>query len=301
MLVERSLEQKRRDAFMRIAKNMAGTSLAAAVPTPVLEAPKMIGIAVADAWMFWDIYKIYYDDTLTTRKLQEMLGTAGIIVFTGGAVSYSMLRVSQSALNEFLNAVPLIGWAIAGTMTGASTLTIGLAWTIYIESQFRVEHNVPLPRTDETSTTTTKKKRVEISGGDDEPEPTYIAEQVSASMNGTAAHIESDVPMQPVAPAIEGVEPDDEGRIMTLHPEGKQGTHIDFDQYLTIREAIVRILGDQGEMTLKDLTSRIEDEVGPDFDGSVRWYVMTVKLDLEAREIVERVPDETPQRVRLIS
>ncbi len=30
------------------------------------------------------------------------------------------------------------------------------------------------------------------------------------------------------------------------------------------------------------------------FDAKVRWYVVTVKLDLEARGIIERVPKSSP-------
>jgi hypothetical protein len=32
--------------------------------------------------------------------------------------------------------------------------------------------------------------------------------------------------------------------------------------------------------------------------GSVNWYVTTVKLDLEARKRIERVPGSNPQRLR---
>ena len=35
-----------------------------------------------------------------------------------------------------------------------------------------------------------------------------------------------------------------------------------------------------------------------DLGGSVPWYCVTVKLDLEARGRIERVPGARPQRVR---
>jgi hypothetical protein len=35
--------------------------------------------------------------------------------------------------------------------------------------------------------------------------------------------------------------------------------------------------------------------------GSVRWYTKAVQLDLEARELIERVPDQTPLRLRRVA
>ena len=35
------------------------------------------------------------------------------------------------------------------------------------------------------------------------------------------------------------------------------------------------------------------------FDGSISWYVTTIKLDLEARGIIERIPKKRPQTLKL--
>jgi len=43
----------------------------------------------------------------------------------------------------------------------------------------------------------------------------------------------------------------------------------------------------------------VNDYLRERFEGSVSWYFTTVKLDLEARGILERVPGERPQRIRL--
>jgi hypothetical protein len=46
----------------------------------------------------------------------------------------------------------------------------------------------------------------------------------------------------------------------------------------------------------KLVEKRIPREV---FAGaSIPWYVATVKLDLEARGLIERIPGKTPQQVR---
>ena len=88
-------------------------------------------------------------------------------------------------------------------------------------------------------------------------------------------------------------------QIRTLHPEKKQGVNISKEKYEIIRKAILSTLHAQKEMTFMRLTHAVEKEVDGQFDGSVSWYVTTVKLDLEARGEVKRVPHSRPQLVKL--
>lgn len=89
-------------------------------------------------------------------------------------------------------------------------------------------------------------------------------------------------------------------RIQTLHPQGKRGVNIDKDKYETIREAILNVLEPVDEIAFRALPPAVAKQL-PEFDGSVSWYTTTVKLDLEARGLIERVPDVTPQHLRLTS
>lgn len=88
--------------------------------------------------------------------------------------------------------------------------------------------------------------------------------------------------------------------IHTLHPEKKQGVNISKEKYEMIREAILCVLEVQKEMPFMKLTRAVEKELKGNFDGSVTWYVTTVKLDLEARGKIKRVPNSRPQLVRLV-
>ena len=87
--------------------------------------------------------------------------------------------------------------------------------------------------------------------------------------------------------------------IRTLHPEKKQGVRISKEKYEIIRKAILATLRKQKEMTFMNLSRAVAKEVDSTFDGSVNWYVTTVKLDLEARGEVKRVPNSRPQLVKL--
>jgi hypothetical protein len=88
-------------------------------------------------------------------------------------------------------------------------------------------------------------------------------------------------------------------KIRTLHPEKKQGVNISKDKYDMIRSAILCVLQEQKEISFMKLARAVEKEVKGSFDGSVTWYVTTVKLDLEARGQIKRVPHSRPQLVRL--
>lgn len=91
-------------------------------------------------------------------------------------------------------------------------------------------------------------------------------------------------------------------KILTRHPdEGKSGVNIDKQKYDVIREAILEAIRDHGEITFKELTENVRRKLEGTFDGSIPWYVTTVKLDLEARGIIERIPKRSPQQLRLVA
>ena len=92
-----------------------------------------------------------------------------------------------------------------------------------------------------------------------------------------------------------------EEKMLTLHPQGKSGVNISKAKYDTIGSAIQDSLRAHQTMTLKELTEEVRRRLEGSFDGSVSWYVTTVKLDLEARGVIERIPSSTPQRLRLVA
>lgn len=93
-----------------------------------------------------------------------------------------------------------------------------------------------------------------------------------------------------------------EKRILTLHPDpAKTGVNISLAKYEQMRGAIVDVLQRAGELSFTDLAEQVEQRFAGRFAGSVLWYYTTVKLDLEARGLLERVPKSRPQLLRLAS
>lgn len=91
-----------------------------------------------------------------------------------------------------------------------------------------------------------------------------------------------------------------ETKIMTLHPSGKQGVNILLRRYEVIKTFILLKLKEHSEISFDELTDLAVKELSESFDGKVVWYMVTVKLDLEARKLIERVPKTSPHKLRLI-
>jgi hypothetical protein len=88
-----------------------------------------------------------------------------------------------------------------------------------------------------------------------------------------------------------------EEKILTKHPLGKSGRNISKDKYETIKRAIVEALRNK-ELTHTELFNQLDKSLKGKFSDNISWYGETVKLDLEARKIVERTSSR-PQRYRL--
>jgi len=87
-----------------------------------------------------------------------------------------------------------------------------------------------------------------------------------------------------------------EEKILTKHPLGKSGKNIDKQKYKTLKKAIVSAL-QKKELTHDELFDRLNQSLKGKFSGSISWYAETVKLDLEARKIIERTSSK-PQKYR---
>jgi len=68
-----------------------------------------------------------------------------------------------------------------------------------------------------------------------------------------------------------------------------------------MRTAILENLQRHGAMTFMQLGALLEDFMQGSFDGSVLWYYTTVKLDVEARGEIRRVPGSKPQLIEAVN
>ena len=101
--------------------------------------------------------------------------------------------------------------------------------------------------------------------------------------------------------AVEGEPKRMEEKILTQHPQGKQGVRISRAKYDAVRQAILDALAVQEPISYRDLGDAVAQHLEGSFEGSLGWYYTTVKLDLEARNEIERVPGARPQQLRRAS
>jgi hypothetical protein len=88
-----------------------------------------------------------------------------------------------------------------------------------------------------------------------------------------------------------------EEKILTRHPLGKSGKNLSKQTYDLFKHAIQSTLRGK-ELTHSELMARLKKNLNGKFSGNISWYGETLKLDLEARKIIERTNSKS-QRYRL--
>lgn len=85
---------------------------------------------------------------------------------------------------------------------------------------------------------------------------------------------------------------------------GKKPTRIHKWKYDLLRRIILDILSDSVDgVEFRGLSSFIDARLSTEQRsnlGSVSWYTTTVKLDMEVKGDIERVPGAKPQRLRVV-
>jgi len=91
----------------------------------------------------------------------------------------------------------------------------------------------------------------------------------------------------------------DDERILTKHPAGKRGVNILKSKYDFISKNMLKLIKKHKAIAWSDLAEIMEETLSDKFDGKIIWYVVSVKLDLEARGIIERISKTSPHQLRL--
>jgi hypothetical protein len=89
-----------------------------------------------------------------------------------------------------------------------------------------------------------------------------------------------------------------EQRIQLKHPQGKNAVSMSREKYNLLKPLILRHLRKAKSAVFNDIVDAIRTDFktnGTKFTGSLSWHLEWVKLDLEARKMIRRVPHTAPQ------
>ena len=96
----------------------------------------------------------------------------------------------------------------------------------------------------------------------------------------------------------------DEERVVCETPTpGKKPTRIHKWKYDLLRRIILEIVEGTDGVEFRNLPGLIESRLSVEQRenlGSVSWYTVSVKLDMEVKGEIERVPRAKPQKLRLV-
>jgi hypothetical protein len=91
-------------------------------------------------------------------------------------------------------------------------------------------------------------------------------------------------------------------KTVTTHPETKRQMKVDAGIYEPVKAAILQSLKGSTGKTFTDLSDdvvKIIRKKMPGFKGSVPWYTISIRLDLETRGIVETFVEKGKKLNRL--
>jgi hypothetical protein len=92
-------------------------------------------------------------------------------------------------------------------------------------------------------------------------------------------------------------------KIQLKHPQGKKPISMSKEKYDLLKPALLQCLRAQGKATFGELSSAIAKDFKSrkqPFEGSLPWHLEWVKLDLEARKAIRRVPRTSPQEYMIV-
>lgn len=130
------LGKKRLDAVLAIATYATGGATATAAPTPGGEIPKQLFLTAADILMYTTIWKIYFEEELSTKNITEILAQLGLVTIGGAGTAYIVSKVSTAILKEISNWIGPLGWGFTAAVAGSISALLGAAWALYCEQVY---------------------------------------------------------------------------------------------------------------------------------------------------------------------
>jgi N-acetylglucosamine kinase-like BadF-type ATPase len=138
-----SLGKKRLEAALAIASYAVGSGAASAAPTPGVEIPKQLILTASDILMYTNIWKIYFEEDLSSKGVLEMLAEVGIVVVAATGTAYIVAKGTTALLNEITDWLGPMGWAVSAAISSSLTGMFGSMWALYCDNLYSQKESQP--------------------------------------------------------------------------------------------------------------------------------------------------------------
>lgn len=128
-----SLGKKRLEAVLAIATYAVGSGTASAAPTPGVEIPKQVILTASDILMYTAIWKIYFEEDLSSKGIMDMLAELGLVTVAATGTAYLVAKGSTAILHEITDWLGPVGWGVSAAIASSLTGVFGTAWALYCD------------------------------------------------------------------------------------------------------------------------------------------------------------------------
>lgn len=128
--------KKRLDAVWALTSYAVSGGIITAVGVPGTEIPKQITLTASDVMLYGTIWKIYFEEELSSKKLLDVLAELGLITVAAAGTAYVVARGSSALLREITNRFGPVGWGVSAAITSSATGAIGAVWIWYCEQLY---------------------------------------------------------------------------------------------------------------------------------------------------------------------
>lgn len=128
-----SLGKKRLEVAIAIATCAVGNGGVSAAPTPGVEVPKQVVLTASDIAMYTSIWKIYFQEELSSKQVTDMLAELGLVTIAAAGTAYIVSKATTAILCEITDWIGPMGWGVAAAIAGSLTGLFGAAWAVYCD------------------------------------------------------------------------------------------------------------------------------------------------------------------------
>jgi hypothetical protein len=130
---KKGLHKRRMKALIAIGTQSAISGGAAAIPTPVVETVKHIALAGNELILCANIYQIYYEEKITTERIEELLKDASILAAVAGGLVFVSTKGVQILLHEISNIIWPISTVLTVPIATSVTALVGLTCMLWMD------------------------------------------------------------------------------------------------------------------------------------------------------------------------